>query len=276
MHLELDTGMSRQGVGAAELDSILENLKQRGSTSPLRIDGLMTHLFAADESDGEVTRAQFAELERLTTRVRQAGFTPTWLNVGNSAAVLSGEGIEILREICNRNEMKAMARPGLAIYGLGPEFAPDEPEAVARLRGELQRVLEWKTEVVSVREIAAGSVVGYNGTFVATEPMRLALLAVGYADGLKRALSNRGWVLVRGEKAPIVGRVSMDQTVVDVTGIATGIAEVAVGDEVVLLGRQAEGDFSQEICVEDHAAWGGTVTWEVFTSIGARVERRAV
>jgi alanine racemase len=99
---------------------------------------------------------------------------------------------------------------------------------------------------------------------------------VGYADGLKRALSNRGWVLVRGEKAPIVGRVSMDQTVVDVTGIATGIAEVAVGDEVVLLGRQAEGDFSQEICVEDHAAWGGTVTWEVFTSIGARVERRAV
>jgi alanine racemase len=158
-----------------------------------------------------------------------------------------------------------MVRPGLALYGLAPEFAPEEPVAVARLRPGLRRVMEWKTRVVSVRSIAAGRVVGYNGTFVATEPMSLALIAVGYADGLKRGLSNRGEVLVRGQRAPIVGRISMDQTVVDVTGIPN----VAPGDEVVLLGRQSE----ESIAAEEHARWAGTISWEIFTSIASRVER---
>jgi alanine racemase len=109
-------------------------------------------------------------------------------------------------------------------------------------------------------------VVGYNGTFVATEPMRVALLAVGYADGLRRELSNRGYVLVRGSRAPIVGRISMDQTVVDVTEIP----EVAPGDEVVLLGRQGD----EGITAEEHARWAGTIPWEIFTGIAERVERR--
>jgi alanine racemase len=161
-----------------------------------------------------------------------------------------------------------MARPGLALYGLVPEFT--DGFGVDELGGfeSLRPVLTWKTQVVSVRSIDAGQVVGYNGTFVATEPMRLALLAVGYADGLNRALSNRGWVLIRGERAPIVGRISMDQTVVDVTGIA-GVGPM---DEVVLLGRQR----AETITVEDHARWAWTIPWEIFTSIGARVERREV
>jgi len=119
--------------------------------------------------------------------------------------------------------------------------------------------------VVSVRSIASGQVVGYNGTFVATEPMRLALLAVGYADGLNRALSNRGSVLIAGQRAPIVGRISMDQTIVDITEIP----RVAAGDEVVLLGRQG----TEAITAEDHAHWAGTIPWEIFTSISARVAR---
>jgi len=263
VHLELDTGMSRQGVGVKELEATLDRLGR--ADSPLRVGGLMSHLYAADESDGEADREQLAELERMVGQVLAGGLKPDWLHVGNSAAVLAGEVPLALLELCGRYGLRAMARPGLALYGLAPEFAPEEPAIVAKLRGKLQRVLEWKTRVVSVRSIEAGRVVGYNGTFVATEPMRLALLAVGYADGLNRALSNRGSVLIRGQRAPIVGRISMDQTVVDVTEIPG----VAAGDEVVLLGRQGE----ESITAGDHARCAGTIPWEIFTSIGARVAR---
>ncbi len=265
VHLELDTGMSRQGVGAEGLDAILERF---GGDSALRLEGLMTHLYAADESDGAVTREQFSRLAGMVEQIFAGGFAPEWLHVGNSAAVLSGGPLEGLRAICDRFGMRAMARPGLALYGLAPEFSPEEPLTARELRGRLRRVLEWKTRVVSVRAIEAGAVVGYNGTFVATEPMRVALLAVGYADGLRRELSNRGAVLVRGCRAPIVGRISMDQTVVDVTEVSG----VVPGDEVVLLGRQGDG----RITAEEHAAWAGTIPWEMFTGIADRVERRGI
>jgi alanine racemase len=262
VHLEVDTGMSRQGAGAEELDAILGWF---GPESRLRLAGLMTHLYAADESDGRVTQEQFAKLSGMVERVFARGHRPEWLHVGNSAAVMSGEPLRALREIAERFGMRSMARPGLALYGLAPEFTPEEPEAVRELRGPLRRVLAWKTRVVSVRSIEAGAAVGYNGTFVATEPMRVALLAVGYADGLRRELGNRGWVLVAGCRAPIVGRISMDQTVVDVTEIPS----VVPGDEVVLLGRQGD----ECVSAEDHARWAGTISWEIFTGIGARVER---
>jgi alanine racemase len=265
VHLELDTGMSRQGVDAAGLHEILNRFE---AGSPLRLDGIMTHLYAADESDGEATRHQLAQLETAVEGIHARGLRPTWLNVGNSAAVLGAEVPQALLEMCSRWSLKAMLRPGLALYGLAPKFAPEEPPPVAKLRSQLRPVLEWKTQVVSVRSIEPGQVVGYNGTFIATEPMHLALLAVGYADGLNRALSNRGKVLIGGQCAPIVGRVSMDQTVVDVTEIPA----VQPGDEVVLLGRQG----NEQVSAEDHALLAGTVPWEIFTSIAARVERRAV
>jgi len=262
VHLELDTGMSRQGVGAADLEAILTPFR---ADSRLRLAGLATHLYAADESDGVATREQFGRLSEMVAMVVACGFTPEWLHVGNSAAVLAGAALGELPAICGRFGMRAMARPGLALYGLAPAFSPDEPAMVRQLGGQLRRVLEWKSRVVGVRTIEAGAVVGYNGTFVATEPMRVALLAVGYADGLRRELSNLGAVLVRGCRAPIVGRISMDQTVVDVTEIA----DVAAGDEAVLLGSQG----SEQIAAEEHAAWAGTIPWEIFTGISARVER---
>ena len=262
VHLELDTGMSRQGVQAEELARFLHRFRD---DSRLRLCGLMTHLYAADESNGAATREQLTELERMVVQVHDSGLRPEWLHLGNSAAVLGGEPLRLLRELCGRYGVRAMARPGLALYGLAPEFVPEEPESVAALRSKLRRVLEWKTQVVSVRSIAAGTAVGYNGTFVATEPMRLALLAVGYADGLKRALSNRGCVLIGGQRAPIVGRISMDQTVVDVTEIPG----VAAGEEVVLLGQQGV----ESITAEEHAGWAGTIPWEILTSITNRVER---
>lgn len=275
VHLELDTGMSRQGAGPKDLGALLDRFAKRAD-SPLRLDGLMTHLYAADERDGEATREQMARLETMAERVAASGLAPRWLHVGNSAAVLLGgesrAALAQLTAIAKRYGLRAMARPGLALYGLAPELDPPlDGEQLPLLEGihaALQPVLEWKTKIAGVRSIEAGAVVGYNGTFVASEPMRLALLPAGYADGLKRALSNRGYVLIHGERAPIVGRISMDQTVVDITDIPGAAAE----DEVVLLGRQG----GEVISASDYAAWAETIPWEIFTSIAARVERRAV
>lgn len=264
VHLEFDTGMSRQGVAEADLSTILARFH---AASPLRLDGLMTHLYAADESDGETTRKQFALLETMVAQIFAAGHKPVWLHVGNSAAVLDGEAPNTLQTLCKKWNLKPMARPGLALYGLAPEFSPTEPEAARTLHAELRPVLAWKTKIVGTRSIPAGQAVGYNGTFIATEPMRVALLAVGYADGLNRMLSNRGCVLIHGQRAPIIGRISMDQTVVDITDIPNA----AAGDEVVLIGTQD----GETISAEEQARWAGTIPWEIFTSIAARVERIA-
>jgi alanine racemase len=231
----------------------------------------MTHLFAADETDGRATQAQLARLQQALAEVEAAGLYPDWLSVGNSAALLSGLGGD-LAALAARHGMKAMLRPGLALYGVLPRFDPafdsQEPAALAAARSQLQPVLTWKTAVIGVRKIPAGAVVGYNGTFVATEPMRLALVTAGYADGLDRRLGNRFSLLVRGERAPMVGRVSMDHAVLDVTEIPP----VEAGDEVVILGTQG----AETITAYDHADASETIPWEVFTRIASRVRRFAV
>jgi len=268
VHLEIDTGMSRQGVDPNELTPLLARF---GSGSPLRLDGVMTHLFAADEADGAVTQDQLARLEVALQQVKATGLKPTRLNVGNSAALLGGQAAT-LGALAERFGMKTMLRPGLALYGLAPEFDPasegGEPARLVAAHKRLQPVLTWKTKIVGVRAVAAGTVVGYNGTFVATEPMKLALLAAGYADGLDRKLGNRFSVLVRGQRAPLVGRISMDQAVIDVTEIDG----VEAGDKVVLLGSQG----AETISAFDHARAGGTIPWEVFTRIASRVSRVSV
>jgi alanine racemase len=228
----------------------------------------MTHLFAADEGDGAATDAQLARLAQALSRIEGAGLYPDWLNVGNSAALLAGQAGAI-SALAARHGMKAMLRPGLALYGLIPEYDPPlEAEKLAAVRAALQPVLSWKTRVVGVRSVPTGAVVGYNGTFIATEPMRLALIAAGYADGLDRRLGNRFSLLVRGQRTPLVGRISMDQAVLDVTEIP----DVEAGDEVVILGSQGE----ETITAFDHAEATGTIPWEVFTRIGARVQRVSV
>ena len=264
VHLEIDTGMSRQGVGTAGLERALARF---GAGSMLRLEGVMTHLFAADEADGAVTAEQLARLDEVLARINAAGQLPDWLNVGASAALLAGRTDEIAA-LAGRHGLKAMLRPGLALYGLAPRFEPGfdedkEPAGLVAARVRLKPVLSWKSAVVGVRSVEAGAVVGYNGTFVATEPMRLALVAVGYADGLDRLLGNRFSLLVRGERAPVVGRISMDQTVLDVTEIAG----VEAGDEVVIVGTQG----NETISAFDHAEVEGTIPWEVFTRITARV-----
>jgi alanine racemase len=268
IHLEIDTGMSRQGADPLALTPLFSRF---GPGSPLRLEAVMTHLFAADEADGRVTAAQLTLLDQTLSRISSAGLFAEWLNVGNSAALLSGQAPAIA-ELAARHGMRAMLRPGLSLYGVVPEydppFAPSEPPSLSGARAAIAPVLTWKSEVVTVRSVPAGARVGYNGTFVAPSPMRLALIPAGYGDGLDRSLSNRFSLLVRGERAPIVGRVSMDVTVLDVTEIPG----VAPGDEVLLLGTQA----GKTITAYDHARAAGTIPWEVFTRIAARVPRVAV
>jgi alanine racemase len=266
VHVEIDTGMSRQGVSVEGLPAVLAHF---APDSPLRLEGVMTHLYAADESNGVATHAQLARLQQALAQVEAAGLYPDWLNVGQSAALISGTNQQI-EALAARHGMKPMIRPGLALYGLAPRFEPVQEQAsdVVAASAHVTPVLTWKTKVISLREIEAGDVVGYNGTFVATEPMRLALLTVGYADGLFRNLGNRFSLLVRGQRAPIVGRVSMDHTVVDVTDIS----EIAAGDEVVIIGSQA----GEKITAYDHADAAGTIPWEVLTRLGSRIERIAV
>jgi alanine racemase len=269
VHLEIDTGMSRQGVLPGELSQIFSRF---APGSPLRLEAVMTHLFAADEADGQATQEQLARMDEALGRISAAGLFAEWLNVGNSAALLAGQA-RAFGELAARHGMKAMLRPGLALYGVVPEFDPtfdagQEPPSLAAARAALKPVLAWKSRVAGVRSVPAGATIGYNATFVATEPMRLALVAVGYADGLERSLGNHFHLLVRSQPAPLVGRVSMDQSVLDVTEIPG----VEAGDEVVLIGAQG----GESITAYDYARAMGTIPWEVFTRIGQRVARMVV
>ena len=265
VHLEIDTGMSRQGIAPEETAAVL---KRFTPDSPLFLEGVMTHLFAADEADGRITAEQLARLEASLEALAAAPTRVEWLNVGSSAALLGCEA-PVLGALAARYGMKALMRPGFSLYGLAPRFdAEPANSAFDTIRHKLQPVLAWKTRVVSLRYLAPGDTIGYNATFTASEPMRVALLAVGYADGLSRALGNRFSLLVRGQRAPLVGRVSMDQAVIDVTEIPGA----AAGDEVVLIGTQG----AESISAFDHAEAAATIPWEVFTRIGPRVPRIAV
>jgi alanine racemase len=273
IHLEIDTGMSRQGAGINDLAAILARF---GPGSRLRLEGVMTHLFAADEADGGATLEQLTLLDEAMSRISAAGLFAEWLNVGASATLLAGQA-RVVSDLAARHGMKAILRPGLGLYGLVPRFDPafdsdQEPGSLVAARASLQLVLTWKASVAGVRSVAAGATVGYNATFIATEPMRVALVSAGYGDGLTRSLGNRFSFLVRGQRAPVVGRISMDQVVLDVTEISG----VEHGDEVVILGAQASESGSEAITAFDHAEAAATIPWEIFTRIAPRVPRIAV
>jgi alanine racemase len=267
--LEIDTGMSRQGVDIWQLPVVLARI---AADPVFRLESVTTHLYASDERDGRASDSQLARLQEAFACIRsfpaESVRHPEWISVGASAALLGNDLQAVLRAGFSPTPIPLM-RPGLALYGLVPRFVPmlgaDSETADAP---ELQPVLAWKTRVVSLREVPPGAEIGYNGTFAATEPMRLALIAAGYADGLDRRLGNRFSLLVRGQRAPLVGRISMDQAVLDVTEISG----VEPGDEVVILGSQD----AETISAFDHADACGTIPWEVFTRIAQRVTRVAV
>lgn len=257
VHLEVDTGMSRQGVAPEQIEPLLEHFS---AESPLRLEALMTHFPSPD--DGEATRQQQLRLIAAAEQTRRRGVPFDALSAGSSAGALQHNAPDCLDAWAAQHGVRRIVRTGIALYGYSPLRAPLDP-AIA-----LKPVLSWKTQVVSVRTIEPGTAVGYDATFTAQRMTRLALLPVGYADGLNRLLSSRGSVLVRGHRAPIAGRISMDHTVVDVTDIPG----VESGDEVALIGRQG----AERISADDLASATGTIPYEVLCAIAARVPRVVV
>jgi len=250
VHLEIDTGMSRQGVQPRNLGKILSRFEGR---SPFRLEAVMTHFHTPD--DAQPTLAQIRELRLAVDTVVQAGLHPEFISAGSSADVLR-QSTGAVTEMAQKCGARRMVRTGIALYGYAPQrgAGPD-----------LEPVASWKARVTSVLEIEPGTNAGYGATFTAARRTRLALLPVGYADGLNRLLSNKGWVLIRGRRAPIAGRVSMDQTMVDVTEIP----ETAAGDEVVLIGSQG----GSRVTAADLAELLGTISYEVLCGIAPRVPR---
>ena len=249
VHLKVDTGMARLGVPMRGLTAFLEGLARHPRCV---VAGLMTHLACADTDDAATTE-QLARFEAARAQVIAAGHTPGTIHVANTAATL-----------CRADARFDLVRPGGAIFG-----------AVGPMGGlELRPALRLRTEVISVRDVEAGDPVGYDHTYHAQarsdgRATRIATVPVGYGDGLLRALSNRGEMIVRGRVCPIVGRVSMDLTMLDVTDVPG----CAVGDEVVVVGTQRFEDRSATIRAEDVAAKAGTIGYDVLTSISRRVPR---
>ncbi len=258
VHLEVDTGMQRQGVHpGAELDALLDAMSSAG----IVLDGVLTHFYAAEVADNKVTREQRRRFAAAIAQAKARGLTPKWIHAGSSSSVdNAAQSGQWLAELAKTLGARAMVRCGIALYGY---CLPIEGGHLpATIREKLQPVMTWQTRVLDVREVAAGDTVGYNATFKVESPMRLALLPVGYADGLRRALSSTnakpgGWVMVGSKCAEIIGRISMNLTTVDVTAIDG----VGVGDEVVLLG--------DGVTADDHARLAGTIPYEILCGLRA-------
>jgi len=248
VHLKIDTGMARLGVTMRELPKFAAALSEYPE---VRVSGLMTHLACADAPTVEETRAQTTRFDEATAQLARHGVRASVRHAANSAALLRGEALF------------DAVRPGLALFGVAPQAGG------LALSSELRAVMRVRTEVISLREIEAGDPVGYGALFRASRPTRIATVPLGYADGLSRHVSNRGHVLIRGKRAPIVGAVSMDMSMIDVTDIPGA----CIRDEVVALGAQ-EGPLGKDaITADEVAAHEGTIAWEVLTSISRRVPR---
>ena len=249
-HLKIDTGMGRLGVSPEELRNAVAVLSR---CKNLRLTGALTHFADADGDSAEAqeyTRRQYQRFQAAMPVLRATADGDHFLfHVANSAGALAGIGADAALDL---------VRPGIALYGAYP--GPQWREKLA-----LEPVMRLLTRVLYLKEVAPGTPISYGRTFVTERTSRIATLAVGYGDGYPRSLSNTGEVLIRGKRAPIVGRVCMDLTMVDVTNVP----DVVAGDEVVLLGTQGDA----RMPAEELASKTGTIPYEIFTSISKRVPR---
>ncbi len=244
IHIKVDTGMGRLGFSSEDLAALLTALP---SWKSLRVEGFMTHLADGDGDDPRHTERQIDSFRRMLGRVQQQGLNTPAIHAANSAAIVRFPQAHF-----------SMVRPGIMLYGYHtlPNSVP--PPA-------LKPILSLRTTVMQMRTVQPGDSVSYNRTFVAARKTRIAVLPIGYADGYSRRLSNNGCVLVRGRRAPIVGLVCMDMTMVDVTDVAA----VQVGDEVTLIGEQGQ----DTIWADEIAGWTGTIPYEILCAIGPRIPR---
>lgn len=242
-HIKVDTGMGRLGVLVADADELCRRVNELPA---LKLEGIFTHLTSAD-SDAQYTAAQLSRFSDLLVRLEQSGIRFRYVHAANSAGILTQPSSHF-----------NLARPGLLLYGLNPLGYGQGPDW-------LKPVMTWKTTIAQVKTLPVGSAVGYGNTYWTQGNERIAVLPVGYADGLRR--SPRTWreVLVRGQRAPVVGRVSMEKTTINVSQIPGAQA----GDEVVLLGKQGDDGIS----AEEIACWIGSINYEVVTAIAPRAPR---
>ena len=253
VHLKVDTGMGRLGVSVDQLPSVLNALR---AARHLVLEGFSTHLASSEIMDAPSVAEQERAFDVARRMVREAGMEPTYVHMANTAAVIS-----------RRETWNSMVRPGVALYGYYLPFQRAGREVSGgTLRLPVKPVLTWKTRILSLRDFSANQPLGYGATYITKAPAHVAVLPVGYADGYNRQLSNRGRVIVRGHYAPIVGRISMDLTLVDVTGIPG----VAVADEVILLGA-SEG---LNVDALEHAELANSTPYEILCNISKRVPRR--
>lgn len=240
VHLKVDTGMHRLGVATADAPALLAHFHQL----QLDVTGIFTHFATADESGHPLARQQLDVFTALLTALSGAGLRPPVAHAANSAALLAMPDARL-----------DAARPGIACYGVSPAAAIALPDGV-------RPALTWQTAIAQTRWIAPGESVSYGASWVARRPSLIATIQVGYADGLRR----NGWraALVRGRRAPVVGRISMDYTMLDITDCGG-----AAGDEVVLIGRQGDA----EIDAWEAAGWCNTIAYELLTGIASRVAR---
>lgn len=245
VHLKIDTGMGRVGIHHRRLHEILPRIKQ---LSGLVIQGVMSHLACADDPGSPVSAEQLCLFEGAVAMVRAAGIHPVDVHIANSAGIVGGLG-----------SASTLVRPGIMLYGglPGDAFATEL---------DLKPVMHLRTRIAFLRDLPAGSGISYAHQFRAAGPIKVGVLPIGYADGYNRLLSNRGKVILRGQLVPVIGRVCMDWTMIDV-GLVPG---AAVGDCVTLMGCSD----GLTITGDDLAAQIGSISYEVFCRIGARVPRR--
>lgn len=241
VHLKVDTGMGRLGVPVSELTEFLRSLR---SCPAIRIAGLMTHLATAD-ADPEYVAEQVAEFRRAEGYVRRFGHDPSVRHAANSPALFRHPETHF-----------EWVRPGISIFGYAGSDSVD---------AELKPAMRWRTEVLRVRTLMPGQSVSYGRSFVARRETRLATIPLGYGDGLLRSLSNRGHVLIRGARCPIVGNIAMDLTTVDVSSVP----DTKVGEEALLFGEQD----GTVLDAAEVARAAGTIPYEVLTNVSRRVPR---
>lgn len=238
VHIKIDTGMGRLGIPAEDTLNFVEKI---GKMKNILIEGIFTHFAATNEDDGNYTRKQFEQYKKALFELEKERMNIPLKHVANSAAILNSSCFHL-----------DAVRPGIIIYGLFP--SPKTKQIV-----QLEPAAEFKTKIVFLKEVSTGKSIGYGRTYTTTRPTRIATLPVGYADGYSWLLSNNGEVLVRGQRAPIIGKICMDLCMIDVTHIGG----VQIGDEVVLWGKQG----SQMISVEEIAEKRGSIAYEVICMV---------
>ncbi|HEY6306934.1 MAG TPA: alanine racemase [Candidatus Angelobacter sp.] len=255
IHLKVNTGMNRLGVDISDLPQVYDAL---ASAPHLLFEGIFSHFAASEVVDQPLAEQQLERFQQAIALAQKSGLNPLLRHMANSAAIAARP-----RSWFN------MVRPGLALYGSFLPFASAvSAQADTSFELPVRPALSWKTRVLQVRDVPAGETVGYSSGYVTQSPTRVAVLPVGYGDGLSRRLSSRGRVIVRDDYAAIIGNVSMNLTTADVTGISG----VEVGDEVTIIGETA----SRKITAWEHASLASTIPYEILCNISGRLPRKYV